>query len=758
LSKVYEGRAFSISEQVQEQAQRLLFTTKSGRRSGPTPQQLQVIFSDVAASSVLAGAGSGKSTTLVSRLLFLHKFLGVPLENLAVFTFTRKSRQDFIRRLVQEAARWGVTQLTTARAERVVRTFHSKALQVSRELLQGGETLFEFLGDKQREPGQSDGATDGSAENKLLQLEAKANSIEGFVELEPSDEQTELLKSVYAACYAQDEQFRAAILELFRFTVASEKWEQNERFNQKLAYVNGMQRKESALCDHLEAQWRMIGSWPLDGVQARDEAGKRFALPVHGVELSANGFCPTLGVYVVLGEYPELENRDLHLDGKRINPFWAIKDRRLVLLVGCGKPIRYLRSPRDVERFLSEVKLASSPDALSAPMVELRLPGETTAKPVFACIHALALFAENLGLAPERLHNELGQAGLSSIEMHAVYATSAFFKEFQGQLASRGLVTFNQLFFRLGMGSGDLARIGIGGLMGVKHLMIDEFQDISPLIVRFVTGLQSELWVRSNGQQKPSVMAVGDDWQSIYGWRGSAPHFLLNFNRYFEGATALPVLLEQNFRSSQNIIDCGDAFIAQVRAKSTKKGVAANPVVKNLPLKVLAVEEFEERDVVRAIEAILSVLGEDEEVYLLAAKNDDLVPYRRRIRDDRLMSTTFHQSKGLEAEFVVLLGAPRHFGSHNIKNALYRRAGRAVFPQTFDEGQRDEAFRVAYVAATRAKRLCLWFAEPRGTVMEMVPPDGLCRVKATPDVVFQQLSKMRPSGQQGAAGKAVAQS
>ncbi|MFZ4874087.1 3'-5' exonuclease [Janthinobacterium sp. Mn2066] len=96
-----------------------------------------------------------------------------------------------------------------------------------------------------------------------------------------------------------------------------------------------------------------------------------------------------------------------------------------------------------------------------------------------------------------------------------------------------------------------------------------------------------------------------------------------------------------------------------------------------------------------------------------------------KLSDKKLTKTTFHQSKGLETDFVILVSAPKFFGSNNLKNNLYRLAR---LPQTFDQAQQNEAFRVAYVAATRAKKLCIWFAEPgNGSVMSKVIADGKYR-------------------------------
>ena len=68
-------------------------------------------------------------------------------------------------------------------------------------------------------------------------------------------------------------------------------------------------------------------------------------------------------------------------------------------------------------------------------------------------------------------------------------------------------------------------------LLGFRHLLIDEFQDISPQICsggcwRFIGN-----WLQDG--IAPSIMSIGDDWQSIYGWRGSAPELFIHFEKYF---------------------------------------------------------------------------------------------------------------------------------------------------------------------------------------------------------------------------------
>jgi superfamily I DNA/RNA helicase len=69
--------------------------------------------------------------------------------------------------------------------------------------------------------------------------------------------------------------------------------------------------------------------------------------------------------------------------------------------------------------------------------------------------------------------------------------------------------------------------------------MIDEFQDVSPQIVSWIRASLAEIRSRGpamhvgRGAQRSSLLCVGDDWQSIYGWRGSSPSYFMEFNKEF---------------------------------------------------------------------------------------------------------------------------------------------------------------------------------------------------------------------------------
>ncbi len=129
-----------------------------------------MIFSTTPSTCVVAGAGSGKSTTLVLRILLLHHYLGFELSPLAVVTFTNMSRRDFVTKLIETCALWDI-DLPVKEAKAVVCTFHSKILTFVRGLPGYAKVSpFEFV--KKR-----DGVGDDEDEDRLP-FETRLNGLQ----------------------------------------------------------------------------------------------------------------------------------------------------------------------------------------------------------------------------------------------------------------------------------------------------------------------------------------------------------------------------------------------------------------------------------------------------------------------------------------------------------------------------------------------------------------------------------------------------
>ena len=92
-----------------------------------------------------------------------------------------------------------------------------------------------------------------------------------------------------------------------------------------------------------------------------------------------------------------------------------------------------------------------------------------------------------------------------------------------------------------------------------EHILIDEYQDTNVIQYNIVKLLVNE---------KRNICVVGDDWQSIYSWRGADFTNILNFEKDFPGAKV--VKLEQNYRSTGNILKASQKIICENKKRTEK--------------------------------------------------------------------------------------------------------------------------------------------------------------------------------------------
>jgi DNA helicase-2/ATP-dependent DNA helicase PcrA len=158
---------------------------------------------------------------------------------------------------------------------------------------------------------------------------------------------------------------------------------------------------------------------------------------------------------------------------------------------------------------------------------------------------------------------------------------------YQKELARNGALDFDDLIgstVRLLHERADVAeRYG----RRFQHVLVDEYQDTNHAQFRLVHALAA---VHGN------LFVVGDDDQSIYGWRGADLSNVLEFEQAFPGATVLR--LEQNYRSTGNILSAANAVIAHNRARKGKTLWCEREAGARLRF-ALAADEFDEARRVR---------------------------------------------------------------------------------------------------------------------------------------------------------------
>ena len=130
-----------------------------------------------------------------------------------------------------------------------------------------------------------------------------------------------------------------------------------------------------------------------------------------------------------------------------------------------------------------------------------------------------------------------------------------------------------------------------------KYIMVDEYQDTNTLQADVIRLLASE---------HNNIMAVGDDAQSIYSFRGANYRNILDFPKLFKNTRIIK--LEQNYRSTQNILKFTNTIIDRAQEKYTKK-LFSNIVSPQVPALICAKDTQMEADFI--CQRILELLDED---------------------------------------------------------------------------------------------------------------------------------------------------
>jgi DNA helicase-2/ATP-dependent DNA helicase PcrA len=188
-----------------------------------------------------------------------------------------------------------------------------------------------------------------------------------------------------------------------------------------------------------------------------------------------------------------------------------------------------------------------------------------------------------------------------------------------GRLAKARLGEYRQALRRagavdfLGLIEGLVALAEGGHLPQFAEVLVDEFQDTDRLQHRFLEAL---------ALAGSRLVAVGDDDQSIYGWRGADVTGMLRFEKVYSGAER--VTLSRNYRSRQTILDAANRLIAKNRSRLGKALEGTRGVGE--PIEVLAVadERSEQRSITLQLKAWLDADIPASELAILARTNAQL--------------------------------------------------------------------------------------------------------------------------------------
>ncbi|WP_044875413.1 DEAD/DEAH box helicase [Pseudomonas sp. LFM046] len=350
-----------------------------------------------------------------------------------------------------------------------------------------------------------------------------------------------------------------------------------------------------------------------------------------------------------------------------------------------------------------------------APLDGFKLAGEFTPLPLYEAFYVQAGFMESIGIRLDRLKPR--DLACSARERSFVEALVQFWKHVEALLQQQGLMTFNAAFQRLGerLAKGD--GVSTDALLPYCHLLIDEFQDICPQIVQWLQALHRAL---ARKGEAVSLMAIGDDWQSIYGWRGSSPELFMDFDKHFpsKGKTkkSTVLMLETNYRSIEPILRDGEKVLEGVafkQAKTSKAFKATQPgdhgarLVTRFDLKARMPELV--KDIQEQCAHVANRPNADRNpVLVLSRRNEPLKQIQAQL-DPTLPVKTYsiHRAKGLQGEVAIIVDDCVPPEKHPLRNALYAHSG--FFRNSYDQAMQDETLRLAYVAITRGVSRVIWY-------------------------------------------------
>lgn len=244
-----------------------------------------------------------------------------------------------------------------------------------------------------------------------------------------------------------------------------------------------------------------------------------------------------------------------------------------------------------------------------------------------------------------------------------------------------------------------------------RYILVDEYQDTTYTNYNLIKSLQDKT--------DAHLTVVGDDWQSIYGFRGTNIEFFSHFEEYFENPQR--IFIEKTYRNPQELIDIAGSFIMK-NPKQIRKSLKSPKNLKK-PVKIIYPQKnpIEKREMIYNLIKDLSKKSED--VLILGRTNNNInqfIKHRNLVKKGNLKKDKFlrildktdksmnnvyyrtlHSSKGLEADNVIIinmvddyLGFPSKLKTHSVLNYVNTR--------NYDYKYSEER-RLFYVGLTRSK-------------------------------------------------------
>lgn len=225
-----------------------------------------------------------------------------------------------------------------------------------------------------------------------------------------------------------------------------------------------------------------------------------------------------------------------------------------------------------------------------------------------------------------------------------------------------------------------------------QYILVDEFQDVNNLQVELIKLLLKE---------QSQLFCVGDDWQSIYGFRGSNVSYIVDFENHFVNSKVIKLSL--NYRSTQNIVGASNEVIKHNKFKVEKEIFSSKRSEHKIVIYSGSSEDENVQFCFNKVQELLKEGLTNDDILFLYRRSKMYSPYFYKFKNEniKVQSKTIHGAKGLEAKVVFIIGLTQGNGGFPdiwLEDRIFQ-----VIKKANHDLLMEEERRLFYVAITRAK-------------------------------------------------------
>lgn len=646
-------------------------------------EQIKAILSDEDYSLIIAGAGTGKTTTMAAKVKYLVDIKKVDPSKIVVMSFTKKATKELEERIVYDF-----------RIPVNVTTFHSLGMMHIREIFKNRSCYVVDENNKNQ-------IFIDYFKEKIFPYKNKVKEVMDIFDAASLSKRW-VFGNYFKENYDKYDTFEDYFKSYKKYKInevknleefIEEKIEKD--INQEDIYTIKRElvksKKEAIIANFL---FRNSIEYEYEKVYKHMMDDRRTSKP---------DFTLNLGSELVYLEYFGLNNKEYNIQRKRKEQYHKSHHNKFISLDYKDKDIEEALKNK-LEKLGFELKPKTYEEIYG-----FILENNPTSQ-FYIFRNFLYKAIESLKSSTKReYYKEVVQDYLNGLdENERVIAERQFYyiKEFYLYYQSRLFSAENYGFDYSDMiyyANKYIERIGINNNLNFEYLIIDEYQDISQE--------RYELTKKIVNRNKSKVIAVGDDWQSIYAFTGSKIEYIYNFQKYFEGAKLLKIT--KTYRNSQSLINCTGNFIMKNSSQIKKQLISDKEI--NYPIKFVMFDDGCEYEKLK--ELILKIHKDNNEhKILILARNNDMINdcYDDELKDElgtkityvgyediEIDGMTIHKSKGLTSDEVIVIGLNKRFPHIGYNNFWFIEL---FTPSPLSEPiPHAEERRLFYVALTRTK-------------------------------------------------------